>query len=117
LAAGIQKNTGATPTNLQYTGTFGGHANYTFDVSDPTGFQNTVNQNGPWPRGPLQFLDAGSRYGIIQTTHIENTPTGGFTGHTDIFNGHILTPFHFLVDVLIGHIPGVNLDFGCKAGS
>ncbi len=116
LAAGVQQNTGTTPTNLQYTGTVGGHANYTFDVSDPTGFQKILNQNPAWP---LPFgLDQGSRYGVIQSTHIENTVTGGFTGHTDLFNGHsFLAPLHWLVDVGVGHIPGVNLDFGCKAGS
>jgi RHS repeat-associated protein len=116
LAAGVQQNTGMTPTNLQYTGTVGGHANYTFDVFDPSGFQNILNNNPPFS---LPFgIDQGYRYGVIQSTHIENTLTGGFSGHTDLFSGHsILAPLHLLVDVGIGHIPGVNLDFGCKAGS
>jgi hypothetical protein len=116
LAAGVQKNTGVTPTNLQYTGTIGGHANYSFDVSDPTGFQGILNNNPPFS---LPFgIDQGYRYGVIQSTHVENTLTGGFSGHTDIFSGHsIFAPLHLLVDVGIGHIPGVNLDFGCKAGS
>ncbi len=116
LAAGVQKNTVVTPTNLQYTGTIGGHANYSFDVSDPTGFQSILSNNPPFS---LPFgIDQGYRYGVIQSTHVENTLTGGFSGHTDIFSGHsIFAPLHLLVDVGIGHIPGVNLDFGCKAGS
>ena len=116
LAAGVQNNTGMTATNLQYTGTIGGHANYTFNVSDPTGFQSILNNNPPFS---LPFgIDQGYRYGVIQSTHVENTLTGGFSGHTDIFSGHsIFAPLHLLVDVGIGHIPGVNLDFGCKAGS
>jgi hypothetical protein len=116
LAAGVQKNTGVTPTNLQYTGTIGGHANYTFDVSDPTGFQSILNQNMPWSwAGPL---DEGHRYGIVMSTHILDPINGAYSGHTDLFNGHsILAPLHWIVDVGIGHIPGVNLDFGCKAGS
>jgi RHS repeat-associated protein len=115
LAQGVQNNTGTSISNVQYTGTIGGHANYTFDVGDPSGFQGILNQNPAWP---LPFgLDQGSRYGLIDSTHIENTLTGGFSGHTDLFNGHsFLAPLHWLVDVGIGHIPGVNLDFGCKAG-
>lgn len=118
LAQGVQKNLNTSISNLQYTGTVGGHANYTFDVGDPLGFQGLLNQNPPWP---LPFgLDQGSRYGVIQSNHIENTATGGFSGHTDLFNGHsLLAPLHLIVDVAIGqiisHIPGANLDLGCKA--
>ncbi len=116
LAAGVLKNTGVTPTNLQYTGTNGGHANYSFDVSDLTVFKSILSKNPPFSL-PLG-IDKGYRYGVIQSTHVENTLTGGFSGHTDIFSGHsIVAPLHLLVDVGIGHIPGVNLDFGCKEGS
>jgi hypothetical protein len=67
-------------------------------------------------------IDKGYRYGAFESTHIENTLTGGFIGHTDIFGGHsFLAPLHWLVDVglgqTIGRIPGATLDFGCKAGS
>ena len=107
LAAGVQQNTGVAPTNLQYTGAVGGHANYSFNVPNPTAFQNILNQNPPWP---LPFgLDVGYK-------HIENTGMGGYIGHTDLFNGRSwLAPLHWIVDVGIGHIPGVNLDFGCQA--
>ena len=97
--------------------TIGGHTNYTFDVADPTGFKSILNNDPPFN---LPFgIDKGYRYGIVQSTHVENTLTGGFSGHTDLFSGlSFLAPLHFLVDVGIGHnIPGVNLDFGCKAGS
>lgn len=115
LAQGVQSNTGTSISNVQSAGSIGGHANYTFDVADPSGFQGILNQNPAWP---LPFgLDQGSRYGLVGSTHIENTLTGGFIGHTDLFNGHsFLAPLHWLVDVGVGHIPGVNLDFGCKAG-
>ncbi|GGG75787.1 RHS repeat-associated core domain-containing protein [Edaphobacter dinghuensis] len=115
LAQGVQSNTGTSISNVQSAGSIGGHANYTFDVADPSGFQSILNQNPAWP---LPFgIDQGSRYGLVGSTHIENTLTGGFIGHTDLFNGHsFLAPLHWLVDVGVGHIPGVNLDFGCKAG-
>ena len=78
--------------------------------------QGILNQNMPWSwAGPL---DEGHRYGIIMSTHILDPVSGSYSGHTDLFNGHsILAPLHWIVDVGIGHIPGVNLDFGCKAGS
>jgi hypothetical protein len=79
---------------------------------NPSGFQSILDQNPPWP---LPFgLDTGYRYGVVDSTHIENTAVGGFIGHTDLFSGHWLAPLHWIFDVGIGHIPGVNLDFGCK---
>jgi len=108
--------TGVTPTNLQYTGTNGRHANYSCDVSNPTGFQRILNKNPPFllPFG----VHHGYRYGVIQSTQVENTLTGGFCGHTDIFSEQsIFAALHLVVDIGIGHIPGVNLDFRCKARS
>jgi RHS repeat-associated protein len=114
LANGVQNGTGVTPSNPQFTKTHGGHANYSFTVVDPTAFQSVLDQNQPWP---LPFgLDTGHRYGLIASTHILDPATQGapYTGHTDLFNGHsFLAPLHVIVDVVIGHIPGVNLDFGC----
>ena len=115
LAAGVLRHTGVSISNIQQVGTSGGHVNYTFTVNDPTGFQNILNNNPPFP---LPFgIDTGYRYGTVLSTHIHNSAAGGFSGHTDLFGGHsFLAPLHLLVDVGIGHIPGVKLDFGCKAG-
>jgi hypothetical protein len=116
VAQGIQQSTGFAATNLQYAGSIGGHPNYTFDVVNPAEFQAVLSKNPPWP---LPFgLDKGYRYGVLSSTHIENTPTGGFIGHIDLFSGHsALAPLHWIGDVGIGHIPGVNLDSGCQSHS
>jgi RHS repeat-associated protein len=115
LAQGVQRSTGTAVTNVQYSGTVGGHANYTFDVPDTGAFQSVLDQNGPWP---LPFgLDTGYRYGTVQSTHIRAplSTTGSYSGHTDLFGGHsLLLPLHLIVDFAIGHIPGVDLDFGCR---
>jgi RHS repeat-associated protein len=115
LAKGIQKYTGTSPF-VDPTAAFsqGGHDNYNFTVPNPASFQGALNQNPPWPL-PLG-LDRGHRYGLINSTHILDPVAAGdpYTGHTDLFNGHsVLAPLHLLIDVGIGHIPGVNLDLGC----
>ncbi len=108
-AENVQANTGVVPTDMQYAGTVGGHANYTFTVPDPTTFQNILNQN---PTIPLPF-NKGYRFGVVQSTHIEIT-SAGYNVHTDLFNGTSwMAPLHWIVDVGIGHIPGMNLDLGC----
>ncbi|MGA2358270.1 MAG: hypothetical protein ABSF66_04665 [Terriglobales bacterium] len=113
LAAGVQNSTGMSASNLQYTGTVGGHANYSFDVTDPTAFQSILNQNMPWSwAGPL---DQGHRYGIVMSTHILDPVNGSYSGHTDLFNGHsILAPLHWLIDEGIwsySRKPSVRIDF------
>ena len=115
LANGVQSSTGVTTSDPQFTETHGAHNNYSFTPNgDPSTFQNVLNQNAPW-RLPFG-LDTGHRYGLINSTHILDPAVQGdpYTGHTDLFNGHsVLAPLHVLVDFGIGHIPGVNLDFGC----
>ena len=63
LSAGVLKNTGTSITNIQKGDTIGGHTNYTFDVANPTDFQNILNNNPPFN---LPFgIDKGYRYGTI----------------------------------------------------
>jgi hypothetical protein len=79
---------------------------YTFDG------EGTVTQIDGGSSAAFTYLRRMKGCAEVQSTHILDPLNGSCRDRTDLFNGHsILAPLHWIVDVGIGNLPGVNLDF------